>query len=121
MPNGMMELAYWISPGNANSPDFTFFIRINDIGIWDLVPEHWTFKSPDMETAEVMTLDAGAIDGDIPGLGGWPVVVDQNNVGNLFWVKWDYAADGVSGFENHSQWEFCGGVVRIGGAHEGGF
>ena len=102
MPNGMMELAYWISPGNANAPDFTFFIRINDIGIWDLVPEHWTFKSPDMETAEVMTLDAGAIDGNLPGLGGWPVVVDQNNVGNLFWVKWDYAADGVSGFENHS-------------------
>ena len=114
MPNGMMELVTWTSPGNVNAPDFTFMIQINDIGIWDLVPEHWTFKAPGMETAEVMTLSS-------ENAGSWPVVVDQSNVGNLFFVKWDFEADGFTGHENHPQWEFCAGVVRLGSAPGEGF
>ena len=115
--DGMMELAYWVAPYNVNASRFTFYIRINDIGIWDLVPEHWTFKSPDMETPEAMTLDPTWNDAE------WPRVVDSSNVGNLFPVVWDFEADGLANANFSSWWSYCAGVVRLGSApdHEGGF
>lgn len=114
MPEGMMELVNWIAPYNVNATRWTFYIRINDIGIWDIVPEHWTFKSPSMETAEVMTLD--------PSFNSqWPYVVDSTNVGNLFPVVWDYEADGLLDASFNANWQYCAGVVRLGSAPEGGF
>lgn len=127
MPNGMMSIVTWSSPQSLNYEDFTFWIQINDVGMWDLVPEHWTFKSPDMETEEVMTLDSQwneAPTGTLGTFGGWPLVVDQSNVGNVFFVKWDTEADGFLPSEPGTSWQFCGGVVRLGSApdeHQGGF
>lgn len=127
MPNGMMTISTWTSPQNIGASSFTFWIQINDVGMWDLVPEHWTFKSPDMETEEVMTLDSQwneAPTGTYGSFGGWPLVVDQSNVGSVYPVRWDVEADGFNLTDPDIYWQYCAGVVRLGSVpdeHQGGF
>lgn len=115
--DGMMRIWTYV-----NTPtSFTFMIQILDTGIWDILPEHWTFTPMGETIPEVMTLDN--VWNNSPGGGsatdsggGWPVVVDSSNVGGMFYVRWDKEADGWLNLDSalSRYWTFCSGVVRLG-------